>query len=535
MEPESSHLVTSSTHVPDPLATLHPSIIDSLQTGILIVDREYRVQMANKFVQDWLKRSAEEMRGQLCHRLIHVRDEICPDCPTATTFRTGETATVIHTGLDKEGGITYAEIITHPIKDDQGQVLYVMEQARDISERIQFERETRDELERRVEQRTAELARANEQLRTEIGERQRAQEERERLLAEVQRRAIELDTIVTSIPDALIIYGSKGEIIRANPAARQLLGCGPAEAELSLSQRLEVMHAETPDGKPISAGLLPWEALSGEAVQGILTIIHPSPDSTIWLSASVAPFIVPDSGVLGAVVVFTDITALRRLQEQQEEYIHTISHDLRAPLTVIQGQAQMIQRFADKLDMVRYSSEAIETGARQMNVMIQDLVDSARLEAGQLRLQRWSVGLNAFFSSLLRRATGLMDISRVQVQMPPDLPPVNADPDRLERIMLNLISNALKYSPTETEVRVNMERQAQDVVVSVIDRGVGVSPEDLPHIFERFYRSKAARSAEGLGLGLYITKMLVEAHRGRIWVKSEPGDGSAFYFTLPLA
>jgi two-component system phosphate regulon sensor histidine kinase PhoR len=110
-----------------------------------------------------------------------------------------------------------------------------------------------------------------------------------------------------------------------------------------------------------------------------------------------------------------------------------------------------------------------------------------------------------------------------------------ADPSRLERILTNLISNALKYSPPEAEVVVRAERVDSCLQVSVVDRGIGIAPEDLPHLFERFYRTRGSRKAEGLGLGLYITRMLVEAHGGRIWAESELGKGSTFSFTLPLA
>ena len=225
-------------------------------------------------------------------------------------------------------------------------------------------------------------------------------------------------------------------------------------------------------------------------------------------------------------------------EEKREDYIHTISHDLRAPLTIIQGHAQLLQRAITKAGLngtnLR-STEAILSGARQMNIMIQDLVDAARLEAGQLRLEREPVDLKSFLSNLLERAEGMMDVGRVVVEMPKELPPLDADPDRLERIVMNLLSNALKYSSPETKVRVRAEMVGEEVVISVSDQGMGIAQEDLPHVFERFYRGTGARRAEGVGLGLYITKMLVETHGGRIWVQSKPGKGSTFSFSLPTA
>jgi signal transduction histidine kinase len=167
--------------------------------------------------------------------------------------------------------------------------------------------------------------------------------------------------------------------------------------------------------------------------------------------------------------------------------------------------------------------------------MIQDLVDAARQEGGQLHLERQPVLLQTYLPELFQRATTVMETSRVRLDLPGDLPAVFADYNRLERIITNLLSNALKYSGPGAPVLVRARRIAAEVEVAVIDQGRGIAPDDLPHLFERFYRAKGERATEGIGLGLYITKQLVEAHGGRIWVESEVGNGSTFMFTLPLA
>ncbi len=239
--------------------------------------------------------------------------------------------------------------------------------------------------------------------------------------------------------------------------------------------------------------------------------------------------------IIGTQGIAHDITDRKRAEECREDFIRTVSHDLRNPLAIIMGHAQMIERYAEKADLVRKSAEAVSTSARRMNAMIQDLVDSVRLEAGQVMLDKQPVGLGYYVSELLERARWVVDVSRVKVEMSADLDPVMADPNHLERILLNLLTNALKYSPLESEVLVNAEKIDGAMKISITDRGVGIAPEDLPHIFERFYRAEAGRRVGGLGLGLYITKMLVEAHGGRIWAESELGKGSTFHFTLPLA
>ena len=128
----------------------------------------------------------------------------------------------------------------------------------------------------------------------------------------------------------------------------------------------------------------------------------------------------------------------------------------------------------------------------------------------------------------------MLETTRVQVEIPPDLPPVSTDAARLERIFTNLLSNSLKYSEPATPVLMRARRQDDIVEFSVTDQGQGIYSDDLPHLFERFYRAKSDRKAEGIGLGLYISRVLVEAHGGHIWVESEVGKGSTFTFSLPI-
>ena len=223
---------------------------------------------------------------------------------------------------------------------------------------------------------------------------------------------------------------------------------------------------------------------------------------------------------------------LRDLHKARDDFVNVISHDLRTPLQVIQGHAQLIQRSPQKAEVVSKGVEAINTSAKRMNAMIQDLVDTARMDGRQFQLRKQAVNLQPFVVDLLGRMAGVVDVGRVSVEIPEGLPAVDADPDRLERVMLNLLSNALKYS--ERQVTVAAARENQAVRISLDDCGPGIAPEEQAHLFEPFYRVGGGK-AEGIGLGLHITKLLVEAHGGRIWVESEIGKGSTFHFLLPMA
>lgn len=366
-----------------------------------------------------------------------------------------------------------------------------------------------------------------------------AQADRERIFKEVEEQAAELDATLTSVADGLIIYSPQGEIVRMNPAAQDILGYSAAERKRPMGERLPKLHIQKANGEPFrEEETPPRRAIRGEPVHGVIMVIHPRPGQTVWLSASAAPIRTPDGDFLGAVMTFTDITRLHELQEQREDILRAVSHDLRNPLAIVQAQAQLLLRNLHKAGLTGsvHSAEAILTSAQRMNDMIQDLIESARLEAGQLPLERQRVDLAALAVDLKRRLDETLETERVHIEASPGLPPVWADPNRLERILTNLLSNALKYSTPGTEVWVAIRRQESEIVTTVTDQGPGIAPEELPHLFQRYYRTRAAhRGRGGLGLGLYITRMLVEAHGGHIWVESRVGVGSTFGFSMPIA
>jgi signal transduction histidine kinase len=224
------------------------------------------------------------------------------------------------------------------------------------------------------------------------------------------------------------------------------------------------------------------------------------------------------------------IRQLRHTTEQREDLLRAVSHDLRNPLQIVVLQAQRLQRAAD--DRSRRPAAAILAASRRMDRMLRDLADAARSEGGGIELAARAVPLRAFVAELLDLSDGAMEAQRVENAVPEELPPVLADPDRLDRILANLVGNALKYS--QDRVVVGARADGAQVHVTVSDRGPGIAGGDLPRIFDRYYRGQR-HEGEGLGLGLFIVRKLVEAHGGRIWAESRPGEGSTFTFTLPAA
>ncbi|MHB1004840.1 MAG: MASE3 domain-containing protein [Chloroflexota bacterium] len=348
--------------------------------------------------------------------------------------------------------------------------------------------------------------------------------ERRRLTDELRR----LWSAVEQSPATVVITDTRGSIEYVNPKFVQLTGYTREEV---IGHNPSILQSgQTP--REVYQNL--WHTIrAGNEWHG--EFLNKNKNGVLyWEAASISPVRDSDGAITHFVAVKEDITERKREEQFREEYVSLISHDLRAPLTVIIGQAQLLLRATDKPEVARRSGEAILTSGRRMGAMIQDLVDTVRLESGQVSLDRVSADLPSLVMDLRGRMATGGEAERIEVR-PGDrnIPPALADVNSLERILTNLLSNALKYS--EAEVRVAVEARDNQLVVSVSDRGRGIARDDLPRIFDRFYRVSGSLRPEGLGLGLYITKMLVEANGGHIWVESEVGRGSTFFFTLPVA
>lgn len=223
-----------------------------------------------------------------------------------------------------------------------------------------------------------------------------------------------------------------------------------------------------------------------------------------------------------------------RREQQLADFLRMVAHDIQQPLSAAQWHLQALHRAVDlgNVDGVRVSEEAIEVAMQRFDTMIRDLVESVRLEVGQVRLNPQSTALSELVEDIVRSLGP--DASRITLDLQP-LRPMPLDRARFSRVLVNLLGNALKYSDSASDVLVRLREVGSEAILSVIDHGIGIAAEDLPHLFERGYRTASASSkADGLGMGLYITKLLVQAHHGRLWATSEPGQGSTFLVALPL-
>lgn len=347
--------------------------------------------------------------------------------------------------------------------------------------------------------------------------------------------------LIEAAPDAMLVVDRLGRIVLVNAQVEALFGYTRAElvgnqVEMLVPDAARSAHVSHRDGyfrEPRTRAM----GTLGQELFG-----RRKDETTFPAEVSLSPASMGND--IFTIACVRDVTErrkgeealrageeLRQALEEREDLLRALSHDLRSPLSVIHLQAQRLLKFVDDA-VARTGLGAILTSTGRMESMIRDLVESSRLEGGQLETR--PLGLESFLRELLARASGILDSARIEEELS-DVPLVAADPASLDRILTNLLSNALKYSAPQATVCVHSEPIGREVVVSVADRGPGIPPEDLPHLFERFWRARRSKRAEGLGLGLFITKRLVTAHGGRIWVESQVGRGSTFYFTLPFA
>ena len=242
----------------------------------------------------------------------------------------------------------------------------------------------------------------------------------------------------------------------------------------------------------------------------------------------------------GAVVVLHDVTELRRLERVRQDFVANVSHEFKTPLTAIQGFAETLLGGAleDPKNNRRFL-EIMRDHANRLARLTDDLLKLARIEAGKLELEFSPVGVIEFIERCAE--TALMKANRKQItldiEIPPGLPPVRGDASLLRDVLQNLVDNAIQYTPPGGRIRVSARVNSKEMVIEVMDTGIGIPLIDQERIFERFYRVDAARSREagGTGLGLSIAKHIIDAHNGRLWVESTVGEGSRFSFSIPLA
>jgi two-component system phosphate regulon sensor histidine kinase PhoR len=332
-----------------------------------------------------------------------------------------------------------------------------------------------------------------------------------------------LATILSSMADGIIMTDSEGAIMLANPVAENLFDF--KKDEVIGRPLIEVVHDYEID-EVLKSCLKTAQEQTTQLESGA---------AKRFIRVIAIPLMTERS--TGALVLFQDLTELRSLQTMRRELLGNVSHELRTPLATIKAIVETIQDGAiDDKEAAKKFLARVNDEVDRMTQMVAELTELSRIETGKAKLKLETVNLNLIIEDVIARLNPYAKSQRVALlsELPANLPPVHADNERIRQVVTNLVHNAIKFTPSGGKVTISVKPDVNSVVVSVCDTGIGISKEDLPHVFERFYKADKARAGGGTGLGLAIAKHVVQAHGGNIWAQSEEGKGSTFSFSLPL-
>ena len=356
---------------------------------------------------------------------------------------------------------------------------------------------------------------------------------RQQAIAEqIAQRESGTKTILSAMHDGLLVVDAGGRVVVANETFRKLFSLREVSGGTPLLDT--VRNAELHQ-------LIAESLRNGEPRQSELALTGAQKNSERWLQVSAVPMMNDKIGTDGAVVLLHDITELKRVNEMRSDFVANVSHELRTPLSILRGYIETL------LDNPKTSPkelarilQVMERHSKRLGLLVDDLLTLAQLESANSNLQLSEVNLSELLGKVVHDWE--KKLAEKQLKMSVDVaatvPVILADETRLEEVLHNLLDNAVKYSRKKGEIRLHAEQGDDDeIVLSVSDSGVGIGKNDLPRIFERFYRADKARSPEsirGTGLGLSIVKHIAQRHGGRVEAESELGKGTTIRVLLPL-
>ena len=341
-------------------------------------------------------------------------------------------------------------------------------------------------------------------------------------MAEGGRRR--LSAILSSTRDAILVTDRQNRILLINPAAEQVLGLSAKE---TIGKHVEEIPLHEQLVHVLTAPIEPGESLVAEV---------PLPNERVYY-ANASAILDPGGGMSGRVVALRDITSFKELDKMKSEFVATVSHDLRAPLTFIRGYVSMLPMIGPLTEKQQEYVEKILNGIEQISRLVEDLLNLGRIEAG-VGLEKKPCHLGALVVEAVdrMRAQAAAKGLTLRLEATEPAPVILGDATLLRQAIANLVDNAIKYTPSGGLVTVGLRATESEVLISVKDTGIGIAPEDQVRLFEKFYRirRKETGGVQGTGLGLAIVKSIVERHGGRVWVESALNQGSTFTIALPL-
>ncbi|MFD1257274.1 ATP-binding protein [Mucilaginibacter terrae] len=423
--------------------------------------------------------------------------------------------------LNLDEGLSLSVIITDLTTQKETQKLLEQKNAQ-LEEAQTIAQNLNANLESTVKERTIELERNIEQ-KTKVEQELRSNQER-------------LTRILETMAEGVGIVDVYGNLTYANPMAQKILG-------LKQSVILERTYHDPKwenlrvDGSPLPEDEHPMALImaTGKPVFDHEIAVQPPGEERFYISINAAPLRDEYGNIIGGIGTFMDVTVRRKNIQNKDEFISVASHELRTPVTSLKASLQLLDRMKDKPSpkMLPVLIDQANKSLNKLSVLISDLLNTTKMTEGQLHLNKsWFI-----LSYLIQECCQHLHTEaghQVVIEGDTNLK-VNADADKIEQVVNNLINNVIKYAPGSKDIRITLAREDQMVKVSVSDHGPGIPPEKLPNLFDRYYRvDNSGIQYSGLGLGLYICAEIIKKHNGQIGADSKLGEGSTFWFTLPI-
>lgn len=354
------------------------------------------------------------------------------------------------------------------------------------------------------------------------------------LYTQVTMEKSRLDALLDSAADGIIIMAPDHRIEKSNQAFARILRKDVAEIEGKLQE--EIFNWQSlQQGRPLEEAELDGWPLTAKAILYVEgDLIRPAGD-VIPVGVTYAPLLSGEGNLINIIASVRDITHFREAEEIKSVFVSVVSHELKTPVALIKGYVGTLRRedVAWDSEIVQDSLEVIEEEADRLTELIENLLDASRLQAGGFSLNLAEINVNQLAEEMAERFRTQTEIHRILVQFPSEFPVIIGDKNRLEQVFYNLLSNAIKYSPKGGDIRISGQIRSEQIIVCIEDQGTGISQDDVPRIFDRFYRAdEASKNTQGAGLGLYLSRAIIEAHQGRIWVEHRPKTGARVCFSL---
>jgi len=361
-----------------------------------------------------------------------------------------------------------------------------------------------------------------------------------------QQKALEkqatLAAIIDTSDDCILSKTLDGNITSWNKAAERMFGYTEKEV---LGKHISLI---IPPERLSEEHYIISEVSKGNKIDHFQTIRKARDGRQVAISLSVSPIVDENGKVIGASKIARDIgeqlavqaenarlyEEVKRLNDKKDEFIGLASHELKTPLTGIQGYLQILDRMITEEKPRQFLIKA-QSQVKKLNTLVEDLLDVSKIEAGKLQMSVELFDIRSLLEDVIEMIAFSNSSFNITLDTTFENLMVTGDPNRIEQVVINLLTNSVRYSSGEKQVIVRLTADGNEVRVSVQDFGMGIAAEQLEHIFARFYRvDNQASGISGLGIGLYLSHEIVTRHGGRIWAESEPGKGSTFNFVLPL-